>query len=270
MGFQLGMPVDADGLFAVFGPVLMSFTLVLARVGALFMTTPLLSASLVPLPIKAGAVGSLSILVMITIGPAPHVGELHAVGLATAVLKELVIGGVMGLTVMIVFGALALAGQLVGIQMGFAIASVVDPATYQQVGVLGQMLNLMGLMLFLIFDGHLMLIQALFDSFHNVPLGLAAPQGGSIIGELVRQGGVLFHVGLRIALPVSCVVLLVNVGLATIARTVPQVNIFIIGFLITISLGLLLLAFSMPATAQVFEVVMLEAIESAVRLSRMF
>jgi flagellar biosynthetic protein FliR len=182
----------------------------------------------------------------------------------------MLIGGVMGLAVMVVFGALALAGQMIGIQMGFAIASVVDPATYQQVGVLAQVLNLMGLMLFLLFDGHLMLLHALFDSFHHVPLGLANPDVQALTGEMVKQGGVLFHVGLRIALPVACVVLLVNVGLATIARTVPQVNIFIIGFLITISLGLLIFAASIPASAHVFQEVMLEAIETAVRMSRMF
>ncbi len=264
------MPVDAEGLFAVFGPFLMSFTLVVARIGALFMTTPLLSASLVPLPIKAGIVGSMSVMVMITLGPVPHVADLHAVGLVAAVLKEMLIGGVMGLAVMIVFGALSLAGQMMGIQMGFAIASVVDPATHQQVGVLGQILNLMGLMLFLLFDGHLMLIRALLDTFNHVPLGLVNPDVGPLIGEIVKQGGVLFYAGLRIALPVACVVLLINVGLATIARTVPQVNIFIIGFLITISLGMLIFAASMPASAHVFEQVMFDAIETAVRMSRMF
>jgi len=264
------MPMDADGLFAVFGPALISFSLVLARFGALFVTTPLLSAPMIPTPVKIGAVGSLSLLVMVTLGPAPHVGELTSLSLASAMVRELLIGGVMGVGIMVVFGALSLAGQLIGIQMGFAIASVVDPATYQQVGVIGQLLNLLGLMLFLIFDGHLMLIGALFDSFHHVPLGLANPDVGAITGELVQQGALLFHVGLRIALPVACVVLLINVGLATIARTVPQVNIFIIGFLITISLGMLILAYSLPATAQVFQAVLREAIEASVRLSRMF
>jgi flagellar biosynthesis protein FliR len=80
------MPVDAEGLFAVFGPFLMSFTLVAARIGALNMTTPLLSASMVPMPVKAGLVGSMAILVMITLGPAPHIADLYALGLAAAVL----------------------------------------------------------------------------------------------------------------------------------------------------------------------------------------
>lgn len=264
------MPMDVDGLFAVFGPALTSAALVLARVTALIATTPLFSSTTVPTSVKAGMVGSITLLVVITLGPAPHVAELSSVGLAAAILKEMVVGGVMGLAVMVIFGALALAGQLVGIQMGFAIASVVDPATYQQIGVLAQVLNLLGLTLFLIFDGHLLLIGALFDSFQHVPLGLADAQVGSIVGELVSQGALLFEVGLRIALPVACVVLLVNVGLATIARTVPQVNIFIIGFLITISMGMLLMAYSMPSTAQVFQIVLRDAIDTAVRLSRMF
>ena len=86
----------------------------------------------------------------------------------------------------------------------------------------------------------------------------------------VRQGGLLFSVGLKIALPVVCVVLLVNVGLATIARTVPQVNIFVIGFLVTISLGMLVLGFAIPATASVFETVIEDAIRGSIRITKMF
>ncbi len=258
--------MTAEGIFAVVGPVAISAALVLTRIGALFLTTPVFNAPTIPTVVKAGIVGVLTVLVMITTGPAPHVGELSALGLAGAAIREAIVGGVMGLAVAIVFGALAFAGQLFGVQMGFAIASVVDPATHQQVGVLGQLLNLLGMMLFLLFNGHLMLIGALFDSFTVVPLGMVAPNAPAIVDELVRHGAVVFSFGLRIALPVACVVLLVNVGLATIARTVPQVNIFVIGFMITISLGLLLLAYSLPYTARLFEIALGDAVAIAVRM----
>lgn len=262
------LTLDAEGLFAVFGPMFLSFGLALTRIGALVATTPLFSSPTVPTPVKAGLVGALTLFVMFSMGPSPHLASLGALQIAAAIVTEIVVGAIMGLAVSVLFGALAFAGQLIGIQMGFAIASVVDPTTFQQVGVLGQVLNLLGLMLLLVFDGHLMLLNALFHSFEVVPLGAASPNGTLIVREVVRQGGLLFTLGLRIALPVACVVLLVNVGLATIARTVPQVNIFVIGFLLTIGLGLLVLGLSIPATAMVFETMVEEAIRSATRMTR--
>ena len=262
--------VDFQGVFAVFGPWIISFALALARIGALFITTPVFSMTAVPMSIKAGIVGLLTILVMTTTQPVPELMTLNTVELAGAMLMEAIIGGIMGFAIMLLFGALSFTGQLIGIQMGFAIANVVDPSTNQQNGILGQVLNLMALSLFIAFDGHLMLLRALFDSFETVPLGAANPQKDVIIACLVERGGELFRLGLHIGLPVVCVVLLVNVGLATLARTVPQVNIFVIGFLITITVGLMVLSLAIPSTAMVLTRELEEAVGVAVKLSRMF
>ena len=112
--------------------------------------------------------------------------------LATAMFAELVLGGVMGMGLMILFAALAFAGQLVGIQMGFAIANVVDPISSRQVGVLAQVLNLFGLALFLALDGHLTVLRAIFDSF-----GCAARRRDTawqgIIETLVAEGAQCFR-----------------------------------------------------------------------------
>ncbi len=262
--------MDFQGVYAIFGPWMLAFALTLARIGALFITTPVFSMPAVPVSVKAGIVGVLTVLVMSTTQPVPELMTMNAVELGGAIIMEGIIGGVMGLSVMLMFGALSFTGQLIGIQMGFAIANVVDPSTNQQNGILGQALNLMALCLFIAFDGHLMLLRALFDSFQTVPLGSANPQKDIIIATLVTQGGELFRIGLQIGLPVVCVVLLVNVGLATLARTVPQVNIFVIGFLITISVGLTVLALAIPSTAQVLTQYLEEAVATSVKLSRMF
>ena len=128
----------------------------------------------------------------------------------------------------------------------------------------------MGLSLFLAFDGHIYMLQALFQSFNVIPLGGANPQYSTLIGALIHQGSNIFSIGLRIGLPVVRVVLLVNVGLATLARTVPQVNIFVVGFMITISLGMLVLGLALPATAAVFKGVMETTIQDAVGMLRYF
>jgi flagellar biosynthesis protein FliR len=265
---DLATVLDAEGLFAIFGPWMYAAGLVLTRIGALVMTTPVFSSPAVPGPVKMALVGSLTLLVMVSTGPIPAPGPLNAIGIAMAVISEAVVGGVMGLSILVVFGALAFCGQMVGIQMGFAMANVMDPNTFQQAGVLAQLLNLLALMLFLVLDGHLMLLRALFDSFQLVPLGGASPQVGAITNEIVQQGSFLFEIALRIALPTACVVLLVNVGLATIARTVPQVNVFVIGFMITISLGVLVLSLSLPGAASVFEEIIMAALQTVLRMVR--
>ena len=266
----MGGLLDYQGIYAVFEPWILSFGLALVRIGTLFITTPVFSMSMIPNTIKAAMVALLTLVAMSNVQPIPYITQLNAIEIGGAILTEACVGGVMGISVMFLFGALAMAGQLIGIQMGFAIANVVDPTTNQQNGVLAQLLNLMGLSLFIALDGHLYMLQALFQSFSIVPLGGATPQGANLMTALIIQGSQLFSIGLRIGLPVVCVVLLVNVGLATLARTVPQVNIFVVGFMITISLGLLILGIAFPSIASVFKSLMQTTIQDAARMLRFF
>lgn len=259
-----------EGLVAIIGPWFIAFTLTAARISAIFIATPIFATPLIPGQAKIGLVTVLSILALSTSSPSLALINLTPLELFTCMFSELILGSVMGLGLMILFAALAFAGQLVGIQMGFAIANVVDPISSRQVGVLAQVLNLFGLALFLALDGHLTVLRAVFDSFSVVPLGGAVPQGASIINILVSEGGQMFALGLKLALPISCVVLLVNVALATIARTVPQVNIFVLGFLFTIALGLLVLWYSLPYTAGVFEHMLADSIRKGIAMTQLF
>jgi flagellar biosynthetic protein FliR len=259
--------VVAHGTFAIFGPALVSIALIAARIGGLVITMPLFSSHSIPHLLKAAIVGVLTLLVFLGQGPAPAVGELRDLALVAAMVTELAAGAVMGIAVSLLFAAVHFAGQLMGTQMGFAIVNVFDPVNFQQIGVVGQLLNVMGLLIFLAFDGHLMMLRALFDSFHVVPPGGVNPDSTFMLGELVRLGGVLFQDGLRLALPVTCVVLLVNVGLAVVARTVPQVNVFVIGFILTIGLGLGVLILSIPSTVGLLRGLIHQGVESSVRLS---
>jgi flagellar biosynthetic protein FliR len=262
--------LDAEGVFAVIAPYVYAFCLALTRIAALFTTTPLFNSPTVSSSIKAAIVGILTIFVMITADPTSPDIRLEFFSVFGAILTEAIIGGVMGLGVLVLFAALQFTGQLVGIQMGFAIANVVDPTTFQQVGVVSQFLNVFGLMLFLALDGHLIVLQALFESIQLIPLGTGDPNGPLIITEMVRYGAKIFSMGLRIGLPVVCVVLLVNVGLATLARTVPQVNIFILGFLFTISMGMMVLGLALPSTGVVFSRFLEEALYDVVGMLSFF
>ncbi len=260
--------MNAEGVFAVFGPYLAAFGLVLARFSGLVLTAPFFSSMTIPTPIKMGLVGTLTLVVMIQTGPMPPVGNLDAVRLIGMVLGELAVGGLMGMAATMLFGAVSMAGQLIGTQMGLSMASLMDPVNFQQVGMLSQVLNVVAMLLFLVFDGHLMMLRALFDSFQQVPIGTAWPDSARILTDLTYVGSMNFELGLRLAFPVIVTVLFVNLGLGIIARTVPQVNVFQLGFLVTISLGLLMLALSLPGFSQVFRNIVGECVTMSVRMAK--
>ena len=157
--------LDFEGVAAVIGPWFLAFSLALVRISAIFIATPVFATPLIPTPAKIGLTASVAILALSVANPTVALMNLNAADFLICGVQELVVGSVMGIGLSIMFGALAFAGQLVGIQMGYAIANVVDPVSSQQVGVLAQLLNLLGLALFVAFDGHLLvLLRALYFS----------------------------------------------------------------------------------------------------------
>jgi len=131
----------------------------------------------------------------------------------------------------------------------------------------GTVLNAVTLLLFLAFDGHLMLLKALFDSWEVVPLNKVWPNAEVILPELVRVGGRLFEIGLRLALPVVVATTFINIGLAIIARTVPQVNVFQLGFILTMLVGITMLGLSLPGLNVVIKNMLNEGLRSAVLMA---
>lgn len=259
--------MDAQGVFAVFGPWLVLFALILARVSALVATAPFFSAQTIPMSIKMGLVGILTLFVMVHSRTVPQVGDLNALRLIGLIGAEMLLGALMGTAVAVLFGALGMAGQLVGTQMGLSMANMMDPVSFQQTSLMGQVLNVMAILLLLVFDGHLMMLRALFESFEIAPVSQLVPQGPVILDDLVHLGGKMFEFGLRMAFPVVVAVLFINFGLAIVARTVPQVNVFQLGFILTISIGIVVLAASLPGFSQVFHRLIDDAIRAALRMA---
>jgi flagellar biosynthetic protein FliR len=259
--------MDAQGIFAVFGPYMVLFALILARISALVVTTPFFNSQTIPMPVKMGLVGILTVFVMILRPTLPDIGQLETVRIIGLIGAEMLIGALMGTAVSIAFGALGMAGQLIGTQMGLSMANMMDPISFQQTGLMGQVLNILALLLFLVFDGHLMMLRALFESFELAPLAGFAPRSGQILTDLILLGGSVFEIGLRMAFPVVVAILFINFGLAIIARTVPQVNVFQLGFIITIGLGLLVMAYSLPGFGRLFHTVVENSIRAALRMA---
>jgi flagellar biosynthesis protein FliR len=205
------------------------------RIGAFLMVMPLVGGSFVPLRVR------LLLAIVLTIAIAPTLpitvtqDVLSAAGLVT-MIQEIGIGVVMGFLVQLVFDAIALGGQVIGMSMGLGFAVFLDRVRGVSVPVLGQLFLMLGMLIFLALDGHLAMIQLLATSFQAWPIsekGLTMP----IVAELLAWTGNLFVFGLKIALPAIAALLVVNLSFGVMSRAAPTLNLFAVGFPVAMLLG---------------------------------
>ena len=226
---------------------LTTFLLVLARVAGLVLGAPVLGHLLVPVRVRAAFAVVLAVALAPAIGPAGAAAPATLWGLAGAVALESALGALLGLVAHFLFAGVLLGGQLAGIQMGLGLANLIDPQTNSQLTIVAQWQQLMAMLVFLVLDVHHLLIRALLESFRSAPPGgltLAAP---GMRGTIALAGD-LFVLGVRIAAPVMVVLLLTNATLGVLARTIPQLNVFVVGFPVNVGVGLMMLGISLPFT----------------------
>lgn len=214
----------------------------LTRVLGVLAVAPVFSSRGLPNQVKIGLGILLTLIVAPTLPPLPAIGIFSAQGLLILV-EQLVIGLAIGFCVRIVFAAVDMAGQMAGMTMGLGFASFYDPQTQGQTTSLNQFFVLLATLVFLAMNGHLMLIQALADSFVSFPIG-SAQQVNAL--AIVQWGGKIFSAGLLLALPVTAALLITNMALGILTRTAPQLNLFGIGFPITLGMGFLMVAWTLP------------------------
>ena len=214
------------------------------RILALMSSAPLFSHASVPVPLRIGLALAISTLVAIPLAGAPFVPPFSAAG-GVLVVQQVVVGVGIGLAMQLVFAAVTLAGDLVGLQMGLSFASFIDPQNADQTPIVGGFLSLILMLVFLAINGHLALVAALVDSFRVMPM---TPDGWAALDamRLVEAGAGVFATGLALALPVIGALLLVNLTLGVLTRTAPQLNLFAVGFPITLAVGLVMLLLAMP------------------------
>ena len=149
------------------------------------------------------------------------------------------------LSVYIAFAAITMAGKVMDMQAGFAVVNVMDPTSGQQMPLIGSFLYNLAIIVFVVTNGHHMIISALFESFKLVPL-LGASPDLSLPLIIARFTTGIFFTGMKIAMPVTFAILLTNVGLGILARTMPQMNIFVVGIPMQLTVGVLILAMVLP------------------------
>ena len=218
----------------------------LLRVLALITTAPILSERSVPKRVKVG----LGIVITVVIAPSlpPVEVSIFSAGALWLALQQILIGIALGFTMQFSFAAVRTCGEIIGLQMGLSFATFVDPGSNLNMPVLARILDMLAMLLFLVFNGHLWLISLLVDTFHTLPIG-GEPINSNAFLALTRAGGMIFLNGLMLALPIITLLLTVNLALGMLNRMTPQLSVFVIGFPITLTVGILLMAALMPLVA---------------------
>lgn len=218
----------------------------LLRVLALISTAPLFSEKQISKRVKIGLGGLIVLLIAPTL-PTSNIPLFSVTGLWLAV-QQILIGVAIGLTMQFAFAAVRLAGEVIGMQMGLSFATFFDPSGGPNTPLLARLLNLLAMLLFLSFDGHLWLISLLADSFHTLPIQ-ARPLNGNGFLALTQAGTLIFINGMMLALPLICLLLTLNLALGLLNRVTPQLSVFVIGFPVTLTIGMLTLGMMMPMLA---------------------
>jgi len=218
----------------------------LLRVLALISTAPILSERSIPKRVKLG-LGFVITIVIAPSLPATNVPIFSGDALWLA-LQQILIGIALGFTMQFAFAAVRTAGELIGLQMGLSFATFFDPGSNLNMPVLARFMDLLAMLLFLTFNGHLWLISMLVDTFHTLPIG-GDPVNSNAFLALARAGGLIFLNGLMLALPIITLLLTLNLSLGLLNRMAPQLSIFSVGFPITLGVGIILMSAMMPLIA---------------------
>ncbi|TFW32081.1 flagellar biosynthetic protein FliR [Massilia horti] len=216
----------------------------LSRILGLLAAAPVFGHASVPISIKIALGVLLAAIIAPTVPALPAADPASWAGLLI-LAQELVTGLAMGFAMRLVFAAIEFAGEVVSSTMGLSFASFFDPNTHGRSSAVSQFLALVATMAFLAVNGHLVLLEALAESFVTLPVS-ATPAGIGAPLELARWGGKIFSAGLQIAMPVIAALLITNVALGILTRAAPQLNIFGIGFPITLGVGFLTISLALP------------------------
>lgn len=246
------------------------FVLVMIRYVGLFITTPILSSGAYPNRLK------IAIAFFLGVATAPMVAANYQVDypdhiflLFGDIIRELGIGLTLGFLVLLVFTSVQLAGKFIDTKMGFAIVNVFDPVFNVSGPITGQFKNILASLLFLMIDGHLIIIEAVYSTFEKIPPGefIINSQGWQFI---FRSMGDIFIIAFMIALPVIGTVFMADVIFGFLARSIPQMNIFIVGLPLKILIGIFILMLSLNLSFYYFSELFTELFQDLSRMIEFF
>lgn len=220
------------------------FLFPLARILALLVTAPVFNNAALSTQIRLVIGLAIGFGMAPALPPMPPISPGSWIGLAV-LAQQILIGIIMGFTLRIIFSAVDMAGELIGLQMGLSFATFYDPQTSAQTPVISEFLGIIVLLMFLAMNGHLLSLSVLAESFRLLPV-TATPFAGGGFATMLAWSGTLFSAGLMLALPLIAALLIANISLGVLARIAPALNIFAVGFPVTIVSGFTVLMLSLP------------------------
>lgn len=218
--------------------------LVLARLASFMILAPFFSIKGSPNLIKIGFAVFLTVLLLPSIKIAENI-PIDMASYSVLVIKEVIVGLILGYVSMLTFNAIKIAGELIDIQMGFSMATVLDPQTYSRVTLVGQFLFLLQILLFFAVDGHHSLLMAISYSYTLIPV-TGAVFKTTFVTAILKMFVEMFSLGIRMAAPFIVAFLICDIGLGILARSVPQLNVFILSFPMKTGIGLVTIAAVLP------------------------
>ncbi|MGE7959243.1 flagellar biosynthetic protein FliR [Pseudomonas sp. NPDC089530] len=235
-----------------------TFMLPMFRIGAVLMTMPVFGTTLLPRRIRLYFTLAITFLVAPGLPPMPAVNALSLGGLLL-IAEQIIIGALFGLALQLFFQAFVIAGQIVSTQMGMGFASMVDPANGVSAAVIGQFLTMLVTLLFLGMNGHLVVFEVLIESFTTLPVGSALLVNH--FWEIAGKLGWVLGAALLLVLPAITALLVVNIAFGVMTRAAPQLNIFSIGFPMTLVLGLVIFWVSLGDILNQYQPLAVEALQ---------
>jgi len=231
-------------------PEFQSFLVLVSRIGGIVAAFPMLSGRAVPAKIKIALVVMLGLVLSPLIRLPPL--SRDAIEMTAGLASELLIGLVIGLAVRLLFGALEVAGELLGMQIGFGAVQLFDPMTSQHSALLSEYFRIIASLVFLSLNAHMVVVAAIVASYDSIP-PFGATLSPAVGEEVVQLAQHMFVVALQLSAPVLVATILINVLLAMLGRAVAQINVFVLSFSLTIAVGLLILGLALPYSVSLFE-----------------
>ena len=230
-------------------PEFQSFLVLVSRIGGIVAAFPMLGGRTVPVQIKIALV----VMLGIVLSPLIHLPPLSqdALEMTAGLMSESLIGLVIGLGVRLLFGALEVAGDLLGTQIGFGAVQLVDPMTSQHSSLLSEYFRIIASLVFLSVNAQ-MVAAAIVSSYEAIP-PFGARLSSALGEEVLQLSQHMFVVALKLSAPVLVAMILLNLLLAMLGRAVAQINVFVLSFPLTIAGGLLVLGLALPYTVSLFE-----------------
>ena len=231
-------------------PALLTLFIILLRVSAIIVFAPIFSSTSIPAQVKIAFSLIFAMVLYPVVKQYIHITDFSIMNIAVIVTREVILSAALAFCVHFLWAGVELGAQLVGFMMGFSIANVLSPEENLQISILAEFESIVAILIFLIIDGHYIFIRAMADSFKMVPVG-GFILNQSVFDVLNKLALMMFGVAFKILAPAVIALLITNVVFGIIARTMPQINIMIVAFPLSIGIGLFVLGASFSFSAYV-------------------